>query len=119
MRPVYTAGLLKLLKKKGSINMSTMIISSMRKFIEMSDCIEEIGFSKIYFYNSSNNGNLNTPMIALVPFVDVLILGSDADRSLNLDRLIGEARARHIPVIKQECINKLGSLCNAETRSFQ
>ncbi len=96
-----------------------MIISSVKNFIEMSHDLEEIGFSNIHFYNSTNDSSLNAPMIALVPFVDFLILGSDAGLSPNLNRLINEAQARHIPVIREECINKIGSICNIEKQNIQ
>lgn len=85
----------------------------------MSRILKDIGFSKIYFYNSRHNGSLDAPMIALIPFVNFLIPGDDAGLLPNLDRLIMEARARHIPVIQEECVGKLGSICDVDAQYFQ
>lgn len=85
--------------------MSAMVISSVRKFIEMSTRLEDLGFKNIHFYNSKSEGDIDTPMVALVPFVDFVILGKDAGLASYLPKIVDEAVARHIPVLSEECLN--------------
>ena len=87
--------------------MSAMVISSVKRFIEISPLLEDFSIGNIYFYNSMNDDDLNTPMVALVPFVDVVILGKDAEFSRQLTEIIDEAIARHIPVISDECLHEI------------
>ncbi len=87
--------------------MSGMVISSVENFVNMSGHLEDIGISNIHFYNSKNHSGLDTPMIALVPFLDFLILGDDAHISPSLQQIVSEAHARHIPVLKGECIKNI------------
>ncbi|WP_333654149.1 hypothetical protein [Dissulfurispira sp.] len=87
--------------------MSAMVISSVKRFIDMSPKLEEIGIKNIHFYNSKGNEELTTPMVALVPFIDVVVLGKDAYRSTLTDRVVEEALARHIPVVSEDCIADL------------
>ncbi len=87
--------------------MSAMVISSVTGFVGMSKKLEEIGIKNIHFYNSINNDELTTPMITLMPFMDVVVLGKDADCSHDMARLVDEAMARHIPVVSEECLNEL------------
>lgn len=91
--------------------MSAMILSSVKRFIEMSPLLEEFGIENIHFYNSKNDADLNTPMVALVPFVDVIILGNDAGLSRHLAKIIDEAMARHIPVLSDECLHEVKNFC--------
>jgi hypothetical protein len=81
--------------------MSAMIISSTESLIGMSKRLESIGVSNIHFYNSRTR-DLSTPMVALLPFVDCLILGSDAHGSPHLQRVLMEASAKHVPVLTEE-----------------
>jgi hypothetical protein len=84
--------------------MSAMVLSSIKRFIDMSPKLEEIGIKNIHFYNSKGNEELTTPMVALVPFVDVVVLGKDAYHSTLMNRVVEEALARHIPVVSEDCI---------------
>lgn len=77
--------------------MSAMVISSIKRFIEMSPKLEELGLSNIHFYNSETIEDIDTPMIALVPFIDCVILGKEAKLSGQLTQVIDEAFARRIP----------------------
>lgn len=88
--------------------MSAMVISSVEVFSKMSKRLEDIGISNIHFYNSKSNKELSIPMIALMPFMDFVILGKDTHCSSSSYRqVILEAQARDIPVITQECIDDL------------
>lgn len=87
--------------------MSAMVLSSAKRFAEISTLLEAYGIKNIHFYNPKNDCNLNTPVISLVPFVDVVILGKDAGLFNHLSKIIDEARARHIPVISDECLHKI------------
>lgn len=91
--------------------MSAMVLSSVKRFIEMSEKLEELGLDTIHFYNSEKDGNLNPPIVALVPFVDCVILSRDADLSRQLSSVIDEAFARHIPVLSEDCLHKLKNFC--------
>jgi hypothetical protein len=46
-------------------------------------------------------------MIALVPFVDVVVLGKDAHCSTLMNKVAEEALARHVPVVSEDCIGDL------------
>lgn len=87
--------------------MSAMVLSSVKRFIEMSSKLEELGLDTIYFYNTENDGNIKPPILALVPFVDCVILSRDADFSRQLSRVIDEAFARHIPVLSDDCLHSV------------
>jgi hypothetical protein len=90
--------------------MSTIVLSSMEKFFSMSKKLQDMGVSNINFYSSESNREANTPMVSLVPFVDFVLLGEDAHHSPRFHRLIDEARSRHIPVITEDCIDKVNHL---------
>lgn len=85
--------------------MSAMVISSVKRFIEMSPRLEYLGIENIHFYNSAKKADVDAPMVALVPFVDFVILGKDANLAPYFVRIVDEAVARHIPVLSEECIN--------------
>lgn len=87
--------------------MSVIILSSVAKLIDMSPDLERIGIRNIHFYNAHDNDALTTPMIALVPFIDAVVLGRDAHLSPHLGRLIDEALSRHIPVVAESCLYQL------------
>lgn len=87
--------------------MSAMVISSIKRFIEMSPKLEDLGVKNIHFYNSMSNDELPAPMVALVPFVDVVVLGKDAHCSPFMTKVVQEALARHIPVVSDDCIEDL------------
>jgi hypothetical protein len=91
--------------------MSAMVLSSVKRFIEISPKLEGLGVQNIHFYNSKNNDELTTPMVALVPFVDLVVLGKDANPSKNLSKVIDEAFARHIPVLSEDCLNEMKGFC--------
>lgn len=91
--------------------MSAMVLSSVKRFIEMSPRLEDLGVQNIHFYNSQNDGDLNTPMVALVPFVDCVILGKDANLSRHFKKVTDEAIARHIPVLSEDCLNEFKKFC--------
>ncbi len=84
--------------------MSAMVLSSVKRFIDISEKLEEIGIRNIHFFNSKDNDELTTPMVALVPFMDVLVLGEDAHLSSYSNKVVEEAVARHIPVVSEDCI---------------
>ncbi len=77
----------------------------------MSPKLEDIGVKNIHFYNSQGNDELTTPMIALVPFVDVVVLGKDANCSPHMNKVVEEALARHIPVVSDDCLNEMKNFC--------
>lgn len=87
--------------------MSAMVISSIKRFAEMVHSLEELGIENIHFYNAKKDADLNTPMVALVPFVDVIILGKDAGLSRHLTKIIDEATARHIPILSDDCLQEI------------
>ena len=90
--------------------MSAMVLSSIKRFIEMSPRLEDLGVQNIHFYNSQNDCALN-PMISLVPFVDVVVLGKDAHLSRHLKKVIDEAIARHVPVFSEDCLHEMKNFC--------
>ncbi|MCD5411847.1 MAG: hypothetical protein LRZ90_03300 [Thermodesulfovibrionales bacterium] len=87
--------------------MSTMIVSGFKRFNKMLRTLEDIGISNVYFYDVHNGEELTTPIISLIPFVDVVVLGRDAHFSPHFHRIIDEANARRIPVISEECLQNL------------
>jgi hypothetical protein len=91
--------------------MSAIVISSIQRFIEMSPRLEELGIDHIHFYNSKRDNDLNTPMVALVPFVDFVVLGKDANLSRHLSKVMDEAFARHIPVLSEDCLHDMKNFC--------
>jgi ABC-type uncharacterized transport system substrate-binding protein len=91
--------------------MSAMVISSVKRFVEMSPKLEELGIQNIHFYNSQNGEDLNTPIISLVPFVDFVVLGKDANLSRHLSKVMDEAFARHIPVLSEDCLYDIKNFC--------
>ncbi|HHT9106755.1 MAG TPA: hypothetical protein ACFYD7_12920 [Candidatus Wujingus californicus] len=56
------------------------------------------------FLSRKNNGDLDISVIALVPFVDFVILGKDAHYLPYLNQIVEEARTRRIPVLPEERI---------------
>lgn len=87
--------------------MSAMVISSVGTFIKVSQKLEDIGVRNIHFYNSKSGDVHNAPMVALVPFVDLLVLGKDARPSPQINKAIKEALDRHIPVVTDDCLDEL------------
>lgn len=84
--------------------MSAMIISSLERFIGMAQKLEDFGVTNIHFCYAKNNGDLDTSLIAFVPFVDFVILGKDTHRSPHINRIIKEAETRRIPVLPEDRI---------------
>ncbi|RJQ19308.1 MAG: hypothetical protein C4560_06475 [Nitrospiraceae bacterium] len=92
--------------------MSAMVLSSVKGFIDISQKLEGIGIRNIHFFNLQDNDELTTPMMALVPFMDMLVLGKDARLSSYSNKVIEEAVARHIPVVSEDCMGDMeGCLC--------
>lgn len=91
--------------------MSVIVISSVGRFIEMSRKLEGLGLQNLHFYNSQNDGGLNTPIAELLPFVDCVVLGKDANLLRHLDKVIDEAFARHIPVLSEDCFHEIKNFC--------
>jgi hypothetical protein len=87
--------------------MSAIVLSSVKRFIEMSSKLEDIGVKNIHFYNSQNNDELTTPMVSLIPFVDFVVLGKDAHCSPHMNKVVEEALARNIPVVSEDCLGDL------------
>jgi hypothetical protein len=86
--------------------MSAIVISSVQRFIAMSRKLEVIGFDRIHFYNSQNSGDLDTPLVALIPFVDFVVLGNDTALSPILAKIVDEASARRIPMLSEDCLRR-------------
>lgn len=86
--------------------MSALVIGNIKGFIDISSRLEDIGISIIHFYNSNNNGNLNTP-VTVLPFIDLLILGKEAFLSPHVNELIEGAFSRGIPVLSEDCITRM------------
>lgn len=84
--------------------MSAMIISSLDRFIGMARKLEDYGVTNIHLCYAKNNGDLDISVIALVPFVDFVILGKDAHYLPYLNQIVKEAQLRHIPVLPEEQI---------------
>ncbi len=84
--------------------MSAMIISSLDRFIGMARKLEGYGVTNIHLCYAKNNGEVDISVIALVPFVDFVILGKDAHYLPYLNRIVNEARLRSIPVLTEERI---------------
>lgn len=82
--------------------MSAMIISSLDRFIGMARKLEDCGVTNIHFCYAKNSGDLDISVIALVPFVDFVILGKDANYLPYLNQIVEEARTRRIPVLPEE-----------------
>ena len=91
--------------------MSAMVISSISRLVGMLHKLQEAGVSNIHFYNLKNSGDLNTPIVSLVPFMDIIVLGKDADLSPQLNQVMDEAIARHIPVLSEKCLEGLKNFC--------
>lgn len=84
--------------------MSAMIISSLDRFIDMARKLEDYGVTNIHLCYARNSGNMDISVIALVPFVDFVILGKDAHYLPYLSQIVKEAQLRHIPVLPEERI---------------
>jgi len=80
--------------------MRIMVISSVERFIDILPKLEDLRVSNIYFYNAKTNKDLNVPVITLIPFVDVVVVGKDA-HCFHINRIIEEAKDRHVPVINE------------------
>ena len=87
--------------------MSAMVISSIKTFIEMSPKLEEVGVRNIHFYNSKSGDVHDAPMVSLVPFVDLVVLGKDANLSPQINKIVKEALDRHIPLVTEDCLGEL------------
>lgn len=84
--------------------MSAMIISSLDRFIGMAKTLEDRGVTNIHLCYAKSTDDLDLSVIALVPFVDFVIVGEDARSLPYLKQIITEAQLRHIPVLPEERI---------------
>ncbi|MCF6154492.1 MAG: hypothetical protein E3K36_04405 [Candidatus Brocadia sp.] len=84
--------------------MSAMIISSLDRFIGMARKLETYGVTNIHLCYAKSTDDLDISVIALVPFVDFVILGKDAHYLPYLNQIVKEAQLRHIPVLPEERI---------------
>ncbi len=84
--------------------MSAMIISSLDRFIGMARKLEDSGVTNIHLCYAKSTDNLDLSVIALVPFVDYVIVGEDAHGLPYLKHIITEAQLRQIPVLTEERI---------------
>jgi len=91
--------------------MSAMVISSIKKFIDMSQTLHELGLDTIHFYNTEKNHDFELPMAAVVPFVDCIIMCKDANYSFPLSKAVEAAIARRIPVLSEDCLQELKNFC--------
>lgn len=84
--------------------MSAMIISSLDRFIGMAKKLENSGVTNIHLCYAKNSSEVDISVIALVPFVDFVVLGEDAHCLPYLNQIINEAKIRSIPVLPEERI---------------
>jgi hypothetical protein len=70
--------------------------------MELSRIIESRGISNIRFYNSTLRRVLAEPILPVVRFMDILILGKDARFLPHLREVLNEARRCRVPVISEE-----------------
>ncbi len=91
--------------------MSAMVISSVKKFIDMSMVFQELGLDTIHFYNTENSFDFELPMVAVVPFVDCIIMCKDTNYSVSLSKAIDAAIARGIPLLSDDCLQELKNFC--------
>jgi len=87
--------------------MSAMVISSIKTFIDVSQKLEDIGVRNIHFYNSKNGDVYDAPMVSLVSFVDLIVLGKDAGISPQINEVVKEALDRHIPLVTEDYLDEL------------
>jgi len=81
--------------------MSAMVISSLDRFIGMARILENSGVTNIHLCYAKHTDSLDLSVIALVPFVDYVIVGEDAHRLPYLKQIITEAQLRQIPVLPE------------------
>lgn len=84
--------------------MSAMIISSLDRFIGMARKLENSGVTNIHLCYAKSTDNVDLSVIALVPFVDYVIVGEDAHCLPYLKQIIMEAQLRNIPILPEERI---------------
>ncbi len=49
-------------------------------------------------------------MSVLVPFVDMVVLGKDAELSPSVNKVVKEALDRHIPLVTEDCLDEMAGL---------
>lgn len=86
-----------------------MVISSLDRFIGMAKKLESSGVTNIHLCYAKGTANLDLSVVALVPFVDYVIVGEDAHRLPYLKHIITEAHLRQIPVLPEERITAVKS----------
>ncbi len=84
--------------------MSVMVISSLDRFVGMARKLEVSGVTNIHLCYAKSTDKLDLSVIALVPFVDYVIVGEDAHCLPYLKQIITEAQLRQIPVLPEERI---------------
>ncbi len=87
--------------------MAVMIISGIKRLMDMSSVLEKSGITDIRFYNSTLRKALAEPILPVVRFMDILILGKDARFLPHLREIIAEAKRCCVPVISEENLGLL------------
>lgn len=91
--------------------MSIMIIGSPKNLNRISKEIDGLTVDNIYFYNANSEMlSFVPPVSGLIPFVDMVVLGSEALNFKDLNSLIDNAISRNIPIIAEDCIEQLKNL---------
>lgn len=86
--------------------MSALVISRIDSFIEISKRLENIGVSTVYFYNSEFD-NFELPASAVVPFIDMLVLGKAIGAVPHINKVINDSLDRHVPIFSEDCLNEM------------
>ncbi len=82
--------------------MSAMIVGSLDRFFGMAQKLEDSGITSMHLCCAKNDDDLDITALALVPFVDIVILSKDAHSLPYLNKIVSEAQLRHIPVLPEE-----------------
>ena len=84
--------------------MSAIVIGSFKACFGIVQILENIGVNNIHFYNLQKGDSFDPPISALVPFIDLVVIGENAGPSLHLNKVIKEAIDRHIPIMSEKCL---------------
>ena len=85
--------------------MSAIIFGSKKSLMRITNKLIDSNLSNIIYFDSGEN-EIDIPMLSLLPFVDFLFLGSDSHESPHHERMLIEAKASAVPVIKEERIGQ-------------
>ena len=84
--------------------MSAMVISSLDRFLSVARKLEGSGVTNIHLCYAKQMDKFDLSVVALVPFVDYVIVGEDAHNLPYLKHIITEAQLRQIPVLPEDRI---------------